>query len=231
MDQVLEQGAARRGRGRPSRAAVQAIDRQILDAAWQCFIEQPFEDVSMEQVAQAAGITKATLYARHVGRNALVEAVVLDRLSRWSEESSKRRRLRGETLEERLRDYGLSLLAWSRNPEIVAIGRLLRGRDGVGDELGRKLHGVLRAPMIELIAADIEAFTAGRDRAVAPRMAATIFMGMLLGYPLVEAGGQGGPTGEAEVNEAGYVDGVVALFLNGIYGAGRASEKEATGGA
>lgn len=215
MEQDSQQTMVRRGRGRPSAAAVKEIDRRILDAAWTCFTARGFDAVSMDMVAEQAGVTKATLYARHEGKAGLIEAVVFDRLARWSAQSSRARGIVGETLADKLRHYGRSLLRWSRNEEIVAIGQLLRGRDGVGDELGRRLHSVLRAPMLDLLAEAIAAHVPPRPGATSPRLAATLFMGMLLGYPLVEADEPAAPF-DPDV----FVDHVVALFLHGAGGVG-----------
>ena len=59
--------------GRPRDAAK---DEAILLAAGDLFMERGYEDVSMDAVAQAAGVSKATIYARYADKDALFAAVL-----------------------------------------------------------------------------------------------------------------------------------------------------------
>ena len=51
-------------------------DEAILLAAGDLFMERGYEDVSMDAVAQAAGVSKATIYARYADKDALFAAVL-----------------------------------------------------------------------------------------------------------------------------------------------------------
>lgn len=62
---------ARRGRPRDA-----AKDEAILTAAGSLFLERGFETVSLDTVAQAAGVSKATIYARYADKDALFAAVL-----------------------------------------------------------------------------------------------------------------------------------------------------------
>jgi len=60
-------------RGRPRDAAK---DEAILKAAGDLFMERGYEAVSVDAVALAAGVSKATIYARYADKEALFRAVI-----------------------------------------------------------------------------------------------------------------------------------------------------------
>lgn len=68
---IAKQSTIRLGRPRDA-----AKDEAILLAAGDLFMERGYEDVSMDAVAQAAGVSKATIYARYVDKDALFAAVL-----------------------------------------------------------------------------------------------------------------------------------------------------------
>ncbi|MFO8075652.1 MAG: TetR/AcrR family transcriptional regulator [Egibacteraceae bacterium] len=55
-----------------------ATARALLDAALRVFVEQGVRSARMEDVAAAAGVSRATLYYHFRSREALLEALVLD---------------------------------------------------------------------------------------------------------------------------------------------------------
>lgn len=61
----------RRGRPRDN-----AKDEAILAAAGALFMDRTYEAVSLDAVAQAAGVSKATIYARYADKDALFTAVL-----------------------------------------------------------------------------------------------------------------------------------------------------------
>ena len=50
--------------------------RRLLDAAVTVFTEKPFLDARMEDIARAAGVTRATVYAHFPGKAEIVDALV-----------------------------------------------------------------------------------------------------------------------------------------------------------
>jgi AcrR family transcriptional regulator len=61
--------------------AAQATAARLLDAAVRRFTDQPYEDVSLEEIAQDAGVTKRTLLRRFRSKDALFVAG-MDRAAR-----------------------------------------------------------------------------------------------------------------------------------------------------
>ncbi|MFJ3778926.1 TetR/AcrR family transcriptional regulator [Streptomyces sp. NPDC090075] len=77
--------------------------RRLLDAAVTVFAAKPFLDARMEDIAQAAGVTRATVYAHFPGKAEIVDALVervyglmeeayaeLAALDRWSRADIRR---------------------------------------------------------------------------------------------------------------------------------------------
>src|SRR3954452_5748670 len=69
-------GAQERSRaGRPTSAEATQIAERIRQAAVDTFLEYGYDGTSMEAVAQAAGVTKSTLYSRFPDKRTLFLAV------------------------------------------------------------------------------------------------------------------------------------------------------------
>lgn len=167
-------------RGRPSKADAAQIDRRVIDAAWDVFLESGYELATMEQIAERAGITKTTLYLRHNDKAALLRATVNDRMSSWSIENSRDGWIEGETLEERLVSLACRILAVGNHPDILATSRLIHGTTGEAGRIARELDRFIREPMIEEVTGEIveyghiEGFPAKDPQAVA-----RFYIGML----------------------------------------------------
>lgn len=114
-----------RTRGRPRDPAK---DQAILDAAVELFMERGFEATSMEAIAERAGVSKVTLYARFRDKDALFTAAVQSKCESF---------LGADLFEEQpSRDVGQALAAIARqflrlvsDPEAVAM-LVLINREG-----------------------------------------------------------------------------------------------------
>ena len=77
-------GPPRRGSGgRPTREAAARRDARIVEVATGLFIARGFDGTSVDAVAEAAGVSKPTLYARYRDKRALFEAVLEARIRDW----------------------------------------------------------------------------------------------------------------------------------------------------
>ncbi|MBV9516285.1 MAG: helix-turn-helix transcriptional regulator, partial [Mycobacteriaceae bacterium] len=57
-------------RGRPTEAESRALRQRLREAAVVTFLDNGYDGTTMEAIAQAAGITKRTLYARYPDKRA-----------------------------------------------------------------------------------------------------------------------------------------------------------------
>lgn len=66
----------RRGRGRPSVAAVKTTNAAILAAALEIFASKGFDGATFAEIARQAGVTRRTLYARYPNKELLLSDTV-----------------------------------------------------------------------------------------------------------------------------------------------------------
>lgn len=108
--------------GRPRREEAGAIDRRLLDAAFELFLAQGFAGTSCEAVARLAGAGKASLYARFANKDQLFEAVIRRHSATLPQLEPVPS---GLPLAERLRLAGQDMLEHASRPETLAMMRLV----------------------------------------------------------------------------------------------------------
>src|SRR5690349_23956296 len=69
-------------RGRPTRAQAEQLELKLREAAVTTFLDHGYDRATMEMIAEAAGITKRTLYARYPDKRAVFLDVIPWALSR-----------------------------------------------------------------------------------------------------------------------------------------------------
>ena len=60
-------------------------DQRILAAAWKLFAAGGIDAVSLRQVAAKVHVTPMAIYRHYADKNALIDALVVDALDRWSD--------------------------------------------------------------------------------------------------------------------------------------------------
>ncbi|MCX7864289.1 MAG: TetR/AcrR family transcriptional regulator [Novosphingobium sp.] len=177
-------------RGRPRRADAQALERRILDAAWQTFLETGFETATMEILARRAGVMRNTLYARYTDKLGLLRATVADRIARWSRASAAvtaRRPIEMQDLEGRLIAFATTALQWAGHPEVLATARLVRGASAEARAIARELDLTIRNSGLQAIAAMIEEDATRSGHRIGDAMTiARLLIGMLEAFAPVE---------------------------------------------
>ena len=106
-------------RGRPTQAQAKALDERLRTAAVSIFLENGYDGTTMEAVADAAGITKRTLYARYPDKHALFVSVIPWALSRLKDRHSGDEPA-GDDLETSLTAVGRGAIARVVDPETSA---------------------------------------------------------------------------------------------------------------
>ncbi len=112
-------------RGRPTAQQATSIDRAIVDVARSMFLADGFDAVGMKQVAEAARVSKGTLYARYPSKEALFKAVIEKTVEDWSEEASQQDTQLTDDIEQRLRHHATIIATWLGRPDVLALQRLL----------------------------------------------------------------------------------------------------------
>lgn len=169
------QSRPRSRRGRPTAERVTAIDRAIVETARAMFLADGYEAVAMEQVAAVADISKGTLYARYPSKEALFTAVIEASVNDWSSAAARDDHLLGEDIAQRLHHHARTIVSALKQPDVIAIQRLILGVQGRFPELAKAMHDTGYAYIVRLIAEDIEA-AAQREGQAARRAEAVAHM-------------------------------------------------------
>jgi len=169
--------------GRPTTARSEAINPAILAAAREHFLAMGFDATPMESVAAAAGIAKGTLYSRYPTKEALLHAVVADRVQAWQAAADARNGPMPADLKQRLNHIARSILESLASEEIHAFQRVLTSSSDAGGELARALHEAGHRSAIDLLTRSLVESTSNfpappRD----PARVAEMLMAMLTGW-------------------------------------------------
>jgi AcrR family transcriptional regulator len=128
----------RRG-GRPTKAAAVERDERLLEIATEMFMTYGFEATSIERLAEAAMIGKATLYARYTDKSQLFADVLRRRilLVYAPMEAEFEKGLIGKSLEDTLLILAQRIVKNSLSPSGIALSRILAAQGQRFPELGR----------------------------------------------------------------------------------------------
>jgi TetR/AcrR family transcriptional regulator, mexJK operon transcriptional repressor len=110
-------------RGRPTQAEAKALDQTVREAAVATFLEFGYSGASMESIAQAAGITKRSLYARYADKRAVFADVIPWAIARYTGDEPVEQ-LHDDDLETALLAVGRASLARATHPQNVRLKRI-----------------------------------------------------------------------------------------------------------
>ena len=202
--------AVRRG-GRPTLAAARQRQEYLLEVAGAMFMKLGFDGTSIDAVAEAAEMSKRTVYARYRDKNELFSAVLRDLIERWLV-PIHRFQSSDADLEPMLVEIARHLLTSALAPQAVSLYRIIIGEAERRPEFGRLAHSEGRQAGIRAIAAALKRHQS-KLRVGDLEQAAEQFMSLVIDSSLrLAALGIGG--GDADDVEA-RVCAAVDLFLNG----------------
>jgi len=174
--------SAKPGPGRPTAARVEAINRALLAVAREELVKSGYEAARMETIAAAAGVSKGTLYDRYPTKEALLRAVIADRVATWSEDWEPEGSAIPSDLRLRLKHRARRLMEYNCSGKLEELERLFAGAPSM-DELRRMRYDVGHKRIVQVIAQDIIDGT--RDQSIEPRTAtrvAEMLISMLYGW-------------------------------------------------
>lgn len=157
-----KQKAPRRA-GRPDAQTSEALDRHILDTATRLFIEQGYAATSIEQVALAAGSSKATIYRRYSCKEDLFASVSEDMVTVILEKAAAAERSGSDVSDPLavLREACRALLDLAAEPDVIAVYRVLIAEaprfPSLVDRVVQKVHAPKEALFLRLLCAAREA--------------------------------------------------------------------------
>lgn len=169
---------AARGPGRPRDAGK---DRAIIRAAQHLFFERGFDGASVDAIAEAAGVAKATVYARFADKEALLREAIAAKCGEFLDAETLNWRP-GRTLREGLVAIAVRFLALVTDAQALAMHRLMMQEGQKSDRLPTLFfESAIRPTALKLAAfLDSEAARLGVSIADAEG-AAWRFLGMVKG--------------------------------------------------
>lgn len=184
----------------------------IINAAGDVFFERGYADTTIEAIAESAGVSKVTIYARFGDKAGLFEAMVKHVSARMETGAPQP----GELLtiaEEALIGYGISLMTELMSPRLVAFERNLAGELARHPDLARRFYdagpGQSRATLATIIQRAVDKNELAVEH---PMQAAADLYGLWHGFHMIEAQfGIGEPPNEQEIED--LVRTGVAKFL------------------
>ena len=154
---------------------------QVLLAASRVFREQGYGSASMDAIARAAGVSKATLYAHFAGKDQLFAAIVGAECRSHSQTRTAPDIDRLE-VQDALRAIGCNFLELVLSAKARAIYRIVMAEAERFPELGRAFYASGPAVVLARLADYLGAADArGALRIEDPKLAAEQFIAMLLG--------------------------------------------------
>jgi AcrR family transcriptional regulator len=201
--------AVHRG-GRPTVADARRRQAYLIEVASAMFMKHGFDGTSIDAVAEAAAMSKRTVYARYRDKSGLFSAVLRDLIERWLVPINRFQSSDAE-LEPALVEIGRHLLASALAPQAVSLHRIIIGEAERRPEFGRMAHSEGRQAGIRAIAAVLK-----RHRSMLRiddlELAAEQFMTLVIDGSLRLAA-LGIRSGNSDIESR--VRSAVDLFLNG----------------
>jgi len=183
---VLER-TSRRG-GRPTREEAEARDVRLLDVATRLFMERGFDGTSIDAVAEAAGVSKPTVYARYQDKRDLFVAVLRGRIRKWLAPVSAAAEAQAtetspKSIKTTLHDLSRHMVAYTLAPEAGALQRILSAQAVHFPELAKLANeeGWLRS--VRAVSSILRQSAArGQIKVDDPELAADMFLNLVLGH-------------------------------------------------
>lgn len=136
--------------GRPKASEIEQRRQRILSAAGETFLRFGFDGTTMDAVAEAARISKRTLYARYPDKAALFNAVLRDLINRWLVPIDRFQSQPGQ-LEETLLALARYMTTFALTPQCVSINRIIISEAQRWPEFGLLVDEAGRKPAIDAI--------------------------------------------------------------------------------
>ncbi|WP_428032072.1 TetR/AcrR family transcriptional regulator [Ancylobacter sp.] len=187
--------------------------RQVMEAAHALFLELPYDAVSTDAIARAAGISKTTLYVYFPSKEAVFSALVSENCAQTAQ-SILNSASESDDVEEGLRTIARNFMAMFATTDALAFYRTIIAQVPRFPELGRIFNESGPKVIQERIALFLrEASARGELSVPDPELAALQFLQLMsVDIPLTGLLGLGQLTADRVTTT---IESGLALFLNG----------------
>ena len=213
----------RNRRGRPTAERAAAIDETIVAAALELFLGCGYEAATMEAIAERAGVSKGTLYARYPSKEPLFRAVLQERRDRWSDLNSAITDPAPTEFAARLWSRARTLQRMLEWPEYVQITRLIQSSTATFPDVAAYWREIGTQHFLEILADDMKyACEDSSSAALDWNFLANLFLHTFSGWYRQESAARG--LEEAEVTA--FVDQLIQTILTTIASATERGDNE-----
>jgi len=174
-------GANRPGTGQKAGRRRTASDEKILKAAKELFLADRYDGVTLDRVAERAGVSRQTVYNRFGSKETVFREMVRHH---WSEFAGPDRRLvecdADASAEEVLRAFAWSMHRFATESEQIRFARLVVAESGRLPWIADEFYRIGKGPVVAAFAECLDGLVrAGRLRCPDTRLAARQFMGLV----------------------------------------------------
>lgn len=201
--------------GRPTQEESQELGENIIKAALELFLESGYDATSMEAIANAADISKRTLYARYTDKSTLFLEALRWSMKDWVFSLPPAIELDNESLESALQFAAEALLRQALDPKYVKLGRIVAAQAEMFHTETAYNYNMSLSPRVRII---FDILNVHRDELKEEYLedletTAELFVSLISGIPsrLASFG-----TLRSERHEQQRLGLAVALFVDGI---------------
>lgn len=206
--------SSRPGVGRPSRAQQAQRYEELLDAALDIFLDQGFEQASIEKIAKHVGMSKQTVYARFEDKTALYQAAIQRAIERYTVPHERIEALVTDDLRETLIALGRMRIANATTPTSIKLQRILMAQANRFPDPNQIAFERGAGPIVEVLTELFQRHAArGEINVFEPDYIAQAFLDLVVSR-IVRSFMLGGSLNQAEIESR--IAFAVELLLNGI---------------
>lgn len=200
--------------GRPSKEESRRRHEAMLECALDIFLRRGYEETTMLEIANAAGMSKRTLYTNYADKDALFKAAVDRAIARYTIPAEKLAAIATDDLAETLERVAQMRIANVATPAGVRLQRILVTQSYRFPGMDRAAFEESAGPTIDFLSdLFVRLHAAGEIDVPAPRRAAIAFISLVAGGP-TRLFISGNRLDDEEIRN--HVHFAVGLFLNGI---------------
>ena len=178
------------------------------------FLDQGYEQTTIEAIAVSVGMTKRTIYALYDDKAALFKATVQHAIEQWAVPHAMLRSLETDDLEQTLKGVARMRIAQVMTPEGQKLQRIINTESYRFPSIFTAYYEQATRPVVDFLAAlFVRHRASGKIRVAHPQMTANMFLSLVLGGPL-RAMVSGYQPQAQQMEER--IELCVHLFLNGI---------------
>jgi TetR/AcrR family transcriptional regulator, mexJK operon transcriptional repressor len=127
---AAKRGVPKSRGGRPTKSAAIERDQRLIEVATRLFLDRGYDATSLDAVAEAARVSKPTVYARYGDKRGLFAEVLRREIARWLAPLAEAAEVQLSrpsdiSVEQRLVEVGREMLMFTCGPDAVAFSRMM----------------------------------------------------------------------------------------------------------